>query len=263
MTDYRIHSLYSGSGGNSLLVSAGGANILIDAGKSARSLCLSLKAAGSDIEKIDAIFITHEHTDHIGALEVLLRRHRIAVHMTEQSASRLPAAVAASLRELLVLHRTVYEERVGGLTVSSFAASHDSACCVGYKLEFDTPGGSRRSLGYATDTGCVTPQIRDGMTGCEAVVIECNHDVSMLLEGRYPAMLKARILSRRGHLSNDDCAAFASYLADRGTRHFMLAHISRDNNHPSLACAAVRAAVPDERVSIIAADPYEPVLFVG
>lgn len=262
MTEYHIHSLYSGSGGNSLLISAGGANILIDAGKSARTLCQTLRAAGSDIEKIDAIFITHEHTDHIGALEVLLKKHKIPVHMTEISAAYISPPTAAALKVQLILHKPVYEVSVGGLRVTSFTASHDSACCVGYRVEFEDSDGKRCSLGCATDTGYVTPQIKEGLTGCEAVVLECNHDIEMLRWGNYPQRLKSRILSRHGHLSNDDCAEFAAYLAGQGTKNFMLAHLSRDNNRPEIAYAAVRAAVPDESIKIVAADPDEPVLFI-
>lgn len=262
MTEYQIYSLYSGSGGNSLLMRAGGVNILIDAGKSARSLCRSLLDVGSDIENIDAIFITHEHADHISALEVLTRRHRIPVHMTEASAAGIPPHSKESLGGVLRLHKPLFSVNVGGVIVTSLPASHDSNFCVGYRIEFDGIDGTRRALGCATDTGYVTKYIREGLCGCEAVVIECNHDVTMLRCGPYPAYLKSRILSRRGHLSNDDCADFAAYLADRGTRHFLLAHVSRENNDPEIAAAAVRAAVPDENVRILVAEPDSPLLFV-
>ncbi len=261
MTDYNILSLYSGSGGNSVLVAAGGATILIDAGKSARSLCRALNSAGSDIEKINAIFVTHEHTDHTGALEVLSRKHRIPVHMTSASADRVPPQSRVSLDEALLTHPPVFSVKINGLSISSFQTSHDSACCVGYRLEFDDSQGRRRALGYLTDTGCVTDCIKDGLLGCEAVVVECNHDVEMLISGNYPRQLKSRILSRRGHLSNQDCASLAAYLAENGTQRILLAHLSRENNTPELAGAAVRAAVPDESVTIMIADPDEPVLF--
>ncbi|MGI6166653.1 MAG: MBL fold metallo-hydrolase [Eubacteriales bacterium] len=257
---YRIISLYSGSGGNSLLICAGGANILIDAGKSARTLCRSLCAVGSDIRKIDAIFITHEHTDHIGALETLSKKYRIPVHMTEASAAYVPPRCRAFLDGPLTTHPTEFSVSLGRLSITSFPTSHDSACCVGYRIEF-YDGGVLRALGCLTDTGCITRNIVEGLTGCEAVVLESNHDTEMLRQGPYPDFLKTRILSRYGHLSNDDCAALSAKLTEAGTRHILLAHLSRENNRPELARAAVRAAVPDNEVRILVADPDEPVLF--
>ncbi len=262
MTDYHVFSLYSGSGGNSMLISAGGANILIDAGKSARTLCRALNAAGSDIKNIDAIFITHEHTDHTGALEVLSKKYRIPVHMTTPSASCIPSQCCVSLQGILTTHPPLFSVQIGGLTISSFPTSHDSACCVGYRLSFVDAAGQHHFLGYATDTGCVTSYIKSGLSGCEAVILECNHDTEMLRCGPYPAQLKSRILSRFGHLSNDDCATLSAYLAENGTRRILLAHLSRENNRPDIAAATVRSAVPDENVEIIIADPDEPVVFI-
>lgn len=260
MTEFHIRSLYSGSAGNSVLISACGTNILIDAGKSARTLCASLNAAGSDIGSIDAIFVTHEHSDHIGALEVISKKYRIPVHMTEASA--LNMSMGSFLGGAAVIHAPLYSVQVGALTVSSFQTPHDSACCVGYRVEFDGSDGCRHALGCATDIGCVTPHLREALCGCEAVVVECNHDVDMLRFGPYPGQLKTRILSRRGHLSNEDCAAFSCELAAAGARYILLAHLSRENNRPEMAYAAVRAAVPDESVSIVIADPDEPVALV-
>lgn len=257
---YRIVSLYSGSGGNSLLIAAGGANILIDAGKSARTLCRTLCAVGSDIREIDAVFVTHEHTDHIGALETLSKKYRIPVHMTRASAACIPPRCRTFLDELLTTHPPHYSVSIGGLVITSFPAPHDSACCVGYRLEFED-SGARRALGCLTDAGCVTSHIISGLSGCEAVVLESNHDTEMLRHGPYPDFLKARILSRRGHLSNDDCAALSARLAGCGTRHILLAHLSRENNRPELARAAVRDAIPDRGVRILVADPDEPVSF--
>ncbi len=262
MADYHILSLYSGSGGNSTLISAGGVNILIDAGKSARSLCRALNAAGYDIKNIDAIFITHEHTDHTGALEVLSKKYRIPVHMTAPSAVCIPQFSCAFLEGILTTHPPIFNMRLGGLTVTSFPTSHDSACCVGYRLEFDGADGLHHALGYATDTGCITSCIKSSLTGCEAVVLECNHDIEMLRFGPYPPQLKSRILSRYGHLSNDDCASLSAYLAENGTRRILLAHLSRENNSPEVARAAVRAAVPYENVEIVIADPDEPVMLI-
>ena len=250
---YHIRSLYSGSSGNSVYISAGGANVLIDAGKSARSLCMALTAAGTDIKNIDAIFITHEHTDHTGALEIISKKYGIPVHITEASAQGMH--MGDYLRGAAVIHTPLFSVNVKDkLSISSFATSHDSACCVGYRIEFDDDDG-HHTIGLATDTGYVTDAMQKSLIGCESVVLECNHDPDMLRYGPYPYQLKQRISSRHGHLSNEDCAAFAATLAESGTQRILLAHLSRENNTPDAAFAAVRSAVPDESVEILVASP--------
>ena len=122
--------------------------------------------------------------------------------------------------------------------------------------------GSLRSIGYATDVGYVTDEVLAGLLGCEAVVIEANHDVEMLRTGPYPYHLKQRILSRHGHLCNTDCALLAARLAERGTKHFLLAHLSEKNNHPDLALDEVFAVLGDSRLSLVAAHPSRPTRLV-
>lgn len=256
---YHICSLYSGSGGNSTLIQAGGATILVDAGKSARALCSALTSLGLDISGVDAIFITHEHTDHVGALEQISKKHGIPVHITERSLTSMPAG--EFLLGAAVPHPPEFCVTIAGLKVTSFQTSHDSACSVGYCFEFEDEQGVH-SIGLATDTGVVTEGMVRGLCGCEAVVLECNHDPTMLMFSHYPYQLKRRISSREGHLSNEDCAALAATLAESGTRHILLSHLSKDNNHPSLALAAVRGAVPSPEVDIRIADPAEPVVLV-
>ena len=262
MSPYRICSLYSGSGGNSVYIRGGGKNILIDAGKSARSLCRSLTLAGSDIKSIDAVFITHEHTDHIGALKVLCKKNELPIHMTSPSADSLDPLTRASLGNKLIIHPPLYSVELGGVTVTSFPASHDSACCVGYRIEFYGEDGRHHAIGYATDTGCIGEAMLSSLDGCESVILESNHDEDMLRFGPYPYSLKTRIASRFGHLSNGDCAILASQLAARGTKNILLAHLSRENNTPDRALSTVRAAIPDGSVNILIADPEEIVELV-
>jgi len=241
MSNIRIVSLYSGSTGNATLIETPSGAILIDAGKSARALTNALKQAGSDASKILAVFITHEHTDHTSALEVFLKKNPIPVHMTETSLSGLHSPEGSRLRAAICAHTPVYSVRVADMTVTSFPVSHDSAYCVGYTVETD--GGYR--FGYATDTGYVTKGMTDKLPGCDAVIIESNHNVEMLKCGSYPPDTKRRILSRCGHLSNEDCAAFVHELAEKGTKNFMLAHISAENNRPDLALDCTMHALSD------------------
>ena len=258
MVDCRIVSLYSGSGGNSTYIRVADTAILIDAGKNAKRLCAALKNIGSDISEIRAIFITHDHADHISALEVLSKKNDIPIHMTERSACVFDGCATSPVCSHLVRHTPVFTERVGDITVTSFVTPHDSMMSVGYRIEF-FDGEEKRAVGLATDIGYVTEDIKCGLRGCDAVVIESNHDEDMLRQGPYPDMLKRRILSRRGHLSNKDSAALSAYLASEGTRSFLLAHLSEENNEPSLALEETERYISDPCVNVEVADPDMPV----
>ena len=186
-------------------------------------------------------------------LRVLTKRYGIPVHTVTGCTSCISSS-CPERGDCIIEHEPVYSVEIGDLSVSSFRTSHDSACAVGYKIV--TEDG--RSFGVATDTGIITKGTGNALTGCEAVVLECNHDPDMLREGPYPYYLKTRIASRFGHLSNGDCARFAAYLAEKGTQSFLLAHLSRENNTPDRALKTVRAAVPDSTVSIKVASPDIP-----
>jgi len=259
MDSVRIVSLYSGSSGNATLIETPSGSILIDAGKSARSLTNALKQAGSDPSKILAVFVTHEHTDHTSALEVFLKKNRVPVHMTEISAKGLHSPEGSKLREAICPHTPVYSVHVADMTVTSFPVSHDSAYCVGYRVETD--GGYK--FGYATDTGYVTDGMKAMLDGCDSVVLESNHNVELLKCGSYPPDTKKRILSRLGHLSNDDCAGFLHSLAEHGTKNFMLAHLSAENNRPELALDSAKHALEDfPEAKVFIAKPDTETVFV-
>ena len=236
----RVDVLFSGSRGNCTLIRDGETEILIDCGKSARTVCTSLRALGTDIKRISAIFITHEHSDHTSALEIVCKSNDIPVHVTDRSSWRF--AYLESVARNLVVHDVEYTEEVGSLKIKSFPLPHDSDANVGYIIE--SADGDR--LGLATDMGHVTEVCAENLTGCRRVIIEANHDVEMLMEGRYPASLKRRILSGKGHLSNEDCAYFVCKLAASGCRCFALAHLSPENNLPEIAFSEVRRALDAE-----------------
>lgn len=237
------HILFSSSKGNCTLVRHKDTQILIDCGKSARAVCRAITEAGGDSSSISAVFITHEHSDHTSALEVLLSKNSFPVHTTEKSAPRLLAKERVAPH--VTVHPTEFTVTVGTLTVKSFPLPHDSADHVGYVLT-DTDGDS---LGIATDMGHVTRCAEESLSACRKVILEANHDVEMLKEGPYPAELKRRILSKRGHLSNTDCGLLACTLARAGCRSFAIAHLSPENNTPELAMAEVRCALDSEGFS--------------
>lgn len=234
----KICSLYSGSKGNCLFVGSERAKILVDAGKSARTLASELNKIGERIEDIDAIFITHEHTDHVSALSTISKYYHIPIHATVGCARELDRKFDG-LYDCLVPHDATFSESIGDILISSFRTSHDSACSVGYKFLHD----SGFSAGIVTDTGIVTNAAAQSLLGCDAVVLEANHDIEMLKNGPYPDHLKERVASRYGHLSNELSARFAAYLAENGTRSFLLAHLSEENNQPELALKVVGNAL--------------------
>lgn len=258
MVECKIYTLYSGSGGNSTFIRVADSAILIDAGKSARALCNALKSIGEDIGNIDAIFITHEHTDHISALEVISKKHAIPIHITNKSAQKFDCCPDSYVHKNLCRHDILFCEDVGNMRITSFRTPHDSRMSVGYRIEFDD-GGERRAIGVATDIGYVSEDIREGLMGCEAVVLESNHDTDMLMTGPYPYDLKLRVASKRGHLSNRECADLATELAQNGTRAFMLAHLSRENNQPDLALDEVRGAICGSGAVAFVAHPDEAI----
>ena len=253
MSAVRIISLYSGSTGNAFLIRTDAGAILIDAGKNAKKLCHALDEAGVSPDEIGAIFITHEHSDHISALPVFLKKHPLPVHILGGSAYRLANDQAVAPH--LVLHPPIYMVEVCGMRISSFPTPHDSHASAGYRIDLLDGERTYARIGYATDIGFVSHEVETGLWGCDAVILESNYDLEMLHCGPYPYDLKRRIASQRGHLSNPDSAAFAAKLCANGTRALMLAHLSQENNTPELALNECLCAVGSEKVCIRVANP--------
>ncbi len=240
------YTLYSGSKGNSVFIRCGTTQILIDAGMSARATESALLSLGSSLANISAVFITHEHSDHIRGLDVMTRRYNpeMTVHAVGQTAS-----CCKCRQEQLYGYPPCFSVEIGSLSVNSFPTPHDSLCSVGYIVRNMDSGCS---VGIATDMGYMPDSILEQLADCRGVILESNHDVDMLMKGPYPPELKTRILSRRGHLSNADCASAVRVLAQNGVKHIMLAHLSEENNTPDLARAASMAALEEVGISDIA-----------
>ncbi len=262
MPELRAFTLFSGSSGNCTYIKAGDTELLIDAGVCEKSIAASLKLLGTSLDNISDIFITHDHTDHTRGLEIICKKHSPTVHITEGSARvSVDADKTPRLCECALIHPLVYTVELGDVTVSSFATPHDSAASVGYTVTYNG-----YKIGFATDIGRVTDTVRGSLLGSNAVVLEFNHDVEMLTEGPYPDFLKRRILSDRGHLSNDDAAELAAYLAENGTDRFVLAHLSEQNNIPELAFASALSALGDieeRQIRVGVAEVNTPTMLVN
>ena len=242
----RICIFASGSGGNCLLLSDGSTHVLVDAGISMRRIEASLREAGIAMSDITGVLITHEHSDHISGLKMLLKYHHLPAYAPHTVANRMRGMLPDVDGSLNIIEvGTVFE--LGSLRVRAFHTPHDTDESVGYR--FSGTG----SFAIATDMGHVTDEVLDGLTGAETVLIESNHDIDMLSYGPYPVYLKRRILSDRGHLSNKDCAVLARYLAENGTTRIILGHLSKENNTPETALSESRAALDGTRAELYCA----------
>lgn len=246
-----VHSIASGSEGNSLLVSAGGTHILVDAGISARRITAALSSLGLTPGDIAGVLVTHEHSDHTAGLATLTKQYRLPLYASGGTAGALCARIphAADVLHLLPRQGVL---TLGDVQVTVFPTSHDAAESIDFR--FDCGGAA---LGVLTDTGCVTPEAEQALQGVDLLVLESNHDEDWLLSGPYPYYLKQRILGNRGHLSNDAAAALAQRMASAGTRQFVLAHLSRENNTPERARQTMARALAGLDVSVTVAPRAE------
>lgn len=229
--------LFSSSSGNCIYIGTSDGGILIDAGVSAKRITSALDSIGVSPESIGAIFITHEHSDHVNGLRVFAGSRNIDVYAS--------AGTLGALDSMCILNSkfTAHEidesgAEAAGIYVKPFATPHDAAQSCGYTAV--TPDGRRISV--ATDLGHMTDTVMNAIYGSDLVMLESNHEIDLLRRGPYPYPLKQRILSDRGHLSNTACSDAAVKLLDSGTVRFMLGHLSKQNNTPELAYETTHSA---------------------
>lgn len=253
MGTLRVCVLGSGSSGNATFVATDRVRVLFDAGFSCRQLERRLASIGEDAAALDAVVVSHEHSDHVKGLDVLVRKTGVPIHVTRLTADTL--AWKDKAPEL-----SYFEAgsgfAIGDLDIDTFTLSHDAIDPVGFCVR-----SNGRKLSIATDLGYMTDSVRYYLKGSDLLVLESNHDLEMLKSGPYPWELKQRVMSRSGHLSN---SAVAEYLAkdwDRGARTIVLAHLSSNNNHPAIAEMDAKAAIDSvraEETSILVAAQDTP-----
>ncbi|MBQ6040978.1 MAG: MBL fold metallo-hydrolase [Oscillospiraceae bacterium] len=225
----RIYPLFSSSSGNAVFVGTPDGGFLIDCGVSARRMKQALSRCGIPVEAVQGIFITHDHSDHVAGLRVFAKQHPVPVFaepLTRESLYRCGRLEPE--QDCTVLTGST---ECAGIRITPFATPHDTVQSCGYRMEM--PDG--RICAICTDLGYISDTAAAALTGCDLVLLEANYDMQMLRTGPYPAPLKLRIASKNGHLSNDDCADEARVLAEQGTAHFVLGHLSQHNNLPELA----------------------------
>ncbi|MDR0884175.1 MAG: MBL fold metallo-hydrolase [Oscillospiraceae bacterium] len=230
--------LFSSSSGNSVYIGGGDGGVLIDCGVSAKQTTAALYDIGVDAASIRAVFVTHEHSDHVRGVRVFAKKYALPVYGTAGTLAAMEEnGVADGTYKCFVLPEEGTE--AAGFWLRPFATSHDVRESCGYRIT--VPDG--RHLAVCTDLGMMTSTVLTQLLQCTLVMLESNHDVGMLQNGPYPYWLKQRILSDRGHLSNEACAQTAVQLVQNGVMRLILGHLSKENNMPALAYEHNNAAL--------------------
>lgn len=241
--------LGSGSKGNAALIEAGQTCLMLDCGFSVRETLVRLARLDRTGEELDGIVVTHEHGDHISGVGVLARKFNIPVWATAGTWRAIKHRVGdIPTRNVVDHHRSFV---INDIEVIPFPVPHDAKEPVQYVFS----DGSAR-LGILTDVGQSTPHIEEILSGVDALALECNHDYQMLMQGPYPAALKARVTSAQGHLDNKTAATLLSHLDTSRLQHLVAVHLSEINNTPTLAKAALRGAFDCDADFIQVADQY-------
>ena len=229
-----FRSLYSGSSGNSLFVESDHAKILVDAGESAKKIINALSISDVRIEDIDAIIVTHEHSDHIKSLGSLSSKYNIPVYANSETWAAMPeqAKKISENCKKLYIPNSIFE--IGDLKISPFKVSHDAANPCGFSILHKD-----KKISIATDLGHISDDLIQNLEGSCFSLLEANYDPNILKCSKYPYLLKQRISGPEGHLSNEESGSLVSILAKSGLKSVMLGHLSKENNFPELAYKTV------------------------
>ncbi len=229
-------TIASGSSGNCLYVGSDSTHILIDAGVSCKKILAGLDAFGIDGTDIQAILVTHEHSDHIGGIGVLSRKYQIPIYATEKTITAI-----LNTKTLGDLSKSSFNAiapgctfTIGDISIEAFSIPHDAADPVSYCFY-----NNGNKIGTVTDLGYYNDSIVRSLESCDLLYVEANHDIRMLQAGPYPYNLKQRILSKKGHLCNEMCGQLIARLNNGRLKHVILGHLSKENNYPDLALETV------------------------
>lgn len=231
---FRFASLGSGSKGNGTLVEAGGVRVLVDCGFGLKDTQARLARLGLEAGQLDAILVTHEHSDHAGGVARLARRFNLPVYGTHGTVRRMKNPENLTIRSFDA--EACFE--IGSVRVTAFSVPHDAVQPCQFRFDW---GG--RSLGVLSDLGHVTPHVTDALRGLDALMLEFNHDPQMLRDGPYPPALRARVAGDWGHLSNAQAAALLGQLPHQRLQHLWLTHLSETNNTPAHALMSIEDAL--------------------
>lgn len=231
-------TLGSGSKGNSYLVKSEKNTLLVDAGLSARATVKHLTELGVSPCTLDGILITHEHSDHIGGVNVLSKNYSVPVYANEKTMTQVLRKCSNIEGKNVRIFNTGEDFFIGEMNICPFKTPHDSIDSCGFSIYC-----KHNKITVATDLGHMTKTVSEACKGSDLLVLESNHDINMLINGPYSPYLKQRVQGPKGHLSNDGCATTAAFLLDYGLKQLILAHLSEENNTPELAYTTVANAL--------------------
>lgn len=239
-------SLASGSSGNSQYIGNKTTKILLDAGLSGKYIKAGLEGIGIDPHDLDGIVITHEHSDHIKGIGVLMRRYDVPIYVTEGTWRGMSEKIGKINQDKVHIIENNDVFSIKDIEVKAYPVSHDANDPVGYTFQ-----NGNAKVGVITDLGHYTEDILTEIRSCDLVMLEANHDVEMLQMGSYPYYLKRRILSNVGHLSNEMSGEIACDLVRKGkAKNILLGHLSRENNFPDLAYETVKSIMESEGIRV-------------
>jgi phosphoribosyl 1,2-cyclic phosphodiesterase len=236
--------LYSGSSGNSMFVSSENAKILVDAGLPGKHIDLALESIGEKTDAIDAIFVTHEHSDHIKGVGVLSRKYNIPIFANKLTWEAMKNKIGKIKEENIKIIEDDYTD-IKDLHIVHYNISHDAACPVGYSICKDN-----KKVCIATDLGYFSKEAEKITKDADVILLESNHDIEMLKFGPYPYPLKRRILSDVGHLSNEACGKAILSIMNEKHKTIVLGHLSKTNNYPDLAYKTVENILIENGVNV-------------
>lgn len=237
-------SLASGSSGNCQLIASDKTKLLVDAGMSGKYIKSSLQSIDVKIEDINGILLTHEHSDHISGLGVLMRRYKMPLFVTEKTWRMTKDKIGEVDASQVYLYDDMKGIEIGEFWIEGIPISHDAIDPLCYVMTHRLG-----KIGIATDLGTVTEKVITSFKTCDLLMVESNHDEELLKTGPYPMVLKRRILSEYGHLSNEDAGFISREIIEYGhAKHIILAHLSKENNFPDLAYETVRGILAEKQI---------------
>ncbi|OPJ55421.1 MBL fold metallo-hydrolase [Alkalithermobacter paradoxus] len=243
--NFKYISVASGSSGNCHYVGYKNTGVLVDAGLSGKKIKENLEKFDVNLENVSGILITHEHSDHIKGAGILSRKYDIPIYANEKTFQAMKDKIGDVKEKNIVIFKNNTKFSLNDIQITPFSIHHDAVDPVAFSFDDE-----KTKISIATDLGYICDNIRKNIYNSKLVVLESNHDVEMLKMGPYPYYLKRRVLSKNGHLSNEDAGKFALELVEKGTQKIFLAHLSRENNFPELAFETVKGILKSKNIDI-------------
>jgi phosphoribosyl 1,2-cyclic phosphodiesterase len=241
----KLCSLFSGSSGNCVFLGTDRAKILIDAGLSGKKIIEALCSIGEKPSDISAILVSHEHSDHIKGAGILSRKFDIPIYANENTWDAMETAIGPISLKNKMYFNAGREFEINDVCISPFNIPHDASAPVGFNFFVNN-----KKITTATDIGHINKGLLRFLEASDLLFLEANHDIEMLKVGPYPWHLKKRILGDMGHLSNEMAGKVINYLAQKGTRKFVLGHLSKENNFPELAYQTVYNELTENKICV-------------